>query len=207
MPFMHMQHMQPASMHLVMHSQQAWHISQQLLSPLVQLKHTPFLVFVHSHLHMHRLHWHIIMPFIRQQQLHMPPASILHMFCNVVHDRSSSQSQCTFMPSLHFSNRIVQRVTMHMPGEAVALGMPIGDCEAAIGPIINDLSIIIVVIVSLSLVIGGQAGRSPGSVLESPSWQLSAGNWIASLWKASQLSSTMQKVGILPERRVRRRSI
>jgi hypothetical protein len=205
MPFMHMQHMQPASMQLVMHWQQAWHISQQLLSPLVQVKQTPFLVFVHSHLHMHRLHWHIIMPFIRQQQLHMPPASILHIFCSVVADISSSHSQCTFIPSLHFSKRIAQRVTMHMPGEAEAPGMPIGVWEA-IGPIIIDLSIIIVVIGSLSLVISGQAGRSPGSLLESPSWQLSAGNGIKPL-ELPVSSIPPCKIGILPARRVRRRSI
>jgi hypothetical protein len=48
--------MQPASMHFIMQSQQAWHISAQLLSPLVQVKQTPFFVFVHSHLHMHILH-------------------------------------------------------------------------------------------------------------------------------------------------------
>jgi hypothetical protein len=205
MPFMHMQHMQPAAMHLVMQSQQAWHISQQLLSPLVQVKQTPFLVFVHSHLHKHRLHWHIIMPFIRQQQLHMPPASILHMFWSVVADISSSQSQCTFIPSLHCSNRMVQRVTMHMPGAAVAPGMPIGDC-VAIGPIIIDLSIIIVVIVSLSLVISGQAGRSP--------WECSRIALVAPVrrfrTKASESQSALDppcKIGILPARRVRRRSI
>ncbi len=148
MPLRHTQHMQPDSMHLVMHSQQAWHISQQALSPLVQVKHTPPLMFVHSHLHMHILHWHIIIPFIMQQQLHMAPGIILHMFCNMAQDISSSHLQVIFMPPAHFSNFSVQLVTMHIPaGEpGIAPGAPIIEgVELPIVPSI-PLSIIIVVI-------------------------------------------------------------
>jgi hypothetical protein len=91
-------------------------MSQQALSPLVQVKHTPSLVIVQSHLHMHRLHWHIIMPFIVQHMPNMPPAIILHMFCKVAAAISSSHMHVTFIPPLHFSTFIVQRGTMHMPG-------------------------------------------------------------------------------------------
>jgi hypothetical protein len=111
--------MQPAFMQAIMHSQQDWHMAAQSSSPLVQVMHTPILVSVHSHLHMQRLHWHIIMPFIMQQQLHMLPAIILHMFCKVAAATSSSQVQVIFMPPLHFSIFIVQRGTMHI---CMALG-------------------------------------------------------------------------------------
>jgi hypothetical protein len=80
MPPSETQHMQPAFTHLVMQSQQACTMSQQALSPLVHVRQTPSSVMVQSHLHMVRLHWHIIMPFIMQQTEHMPSASILHMF-------------------------------------------------------------------------------------------------------------------------------
>jgi len=80
---MQTQHMQPAFMQAIMQSQQAWHMAQHSASPLVHLKQTPILVSVHSHLHMHIEHWHIVMPFIMQQQVTMPPAIILHRFCSV----------------------------------------------------------------------------------------------------------------------------
>jgi hypothetical protein len=80
MPPSDTQHRQPAFMHFVMQSQQACTMSQHALSPLVQVRQTPSSVIVHSHLHIARLHWHIIMPFIMHEQQHMPSASILHMF-------------------------------------------------------------------------------------------------------------------------------
>ena len=94
-------------------SQQAWSISQQVLSPLVQVMHTPSLV--HSHLHMPqaRLNWQQGTPFIVQQQLHMPEQSILHRFCRVPQATSSSHLQWSFMPPGHFSTFIVQRGTIH----------------------------------------------------------------------------------------------
>ena len=95
--------MQPAFMQAIMHSQQAWHMAAQSSSPLVQVMQTPILVSVHSHLHMAMLHWHIIMPFIMQQQLHMLPAIILHRFCKVAAEISSSQAEIIFTFPLHFS--------------------------------------------------------------------------------------------------------
>jgi hypothetical protein len=150
--------MQPAFMQAAMQSQQAWHMAQQSSSPLVQVKQTPILVSVHSHLHIDMLHWHIIMPFIMQQQLHMLPASILHMFCKVAAAISSSQVQVIFMPPLHFSIFIVQRGTMHI---CMAPGAPIGMPAAGIEPLIGEappimlLSIIIMLVISNSLVSAG----------------------------------------------------
>ena len=56
MPPIITQQMQPASMHLVMQSQHDWHMSQQALSPLVQVKQTPCLVSVILQLHMQNEH-------------------------------------------------------------------------------------------------------------------------------------------------------
>jgi hypothetical protein len=84
------------------------------LSPLVQVIETPCSVIEHSHLHIARLHWHIIMPFIMQLQLHMPSASILHMCCSIVQATSSSQVQVIFMPPAHFSSFISHRGSMHI---------------------------------------------------------------------------------------------
>jgi hypothetical protein len=117
------QHMQPAFMQAHMQSQQAWIISQHALSPLVHVMQTPSLVMVHSHLHMAMLHMHIIMPFIMQHRLHMPPAIILHMFCKVAADISSSHVQVIFMPPAHFSILIVHRGTIHIPIPGIIPGM------------------------------------------------------------------------------------
>lgn len=108
------QHMQPLSMQVSMHLQQAWSISQQALSPLVQVMQQPSLVISHLHVPQHRLHWHMTMPFIMQQTLHIPPASILQRFCKAPQATSSSQEQVIFMPPEHFSILIVQRGNMTM---------------------------------------------------------------------------------------------
>lgn len=125
--------MQPASMHLARQSQQAWHISAQALSPLVHVMHTPIFVSLHSHLHIVMLHWHNCIPFIRQQQLHIPPASILQRFCSVAADVSSSQVHVIFMPPWHFSIFIVQRGTIIMPG---MVGAAAGMLAPGIEPIV-----------------------------------------------------------------------
>jgi hypothetical protein len=56
MPPIITQQTQPASMQCDRQSQQAWHISQQALSPEVQVKQTPCLVSVHLQLHMQNEH-------------------------------------------------------------------------------------------------------------------------------------------------------
>ena len=63
-----------------MQSQQACSISQQALSPEVQVMHTPSLVISHLHMPMVKLQQQTIMPFIIMQQLTMPPAIMLQRF-------------------------------------------------------------------------------------------------------------------------------
>ncbi|MGC4002561.1 MAG: hypothetical protein QM811_05220 [Pirellulales bacterium] len=96
-------------MHAHMQSQQACSISQHFLSPVVQVMQTPSSVIVQTQWHIIMLHWHMTMPFIMQQQLHMPSHIILHMFCNVAQAISSSHEQIIFMPPAHFSIFMVQR--------------------------------------------------------------------------------------------------
>lgn len=68
-------------------------MSQQALSPLVQLIQTPSLVHSHLQRPQHRLqaqHW---MPLQVQQQLQVPAASELQRFCNVAQLTASSHLQ------------------------------------------------------------------------------------------------------------------
>jgi hypothetical protein len=102
-----------------MQSQQACNIWQQALSPLMQVMQQPSLVISHSQLHMTMLHWQTTIPFIMQQQLHMPSHIMRHMFCNMEQAISSSHLQWILMPLGHFSIFIVQQGTMHVP-------MPVG---------------------------------------------------------------------------------
>lgn len=112
-------------------SQQAWIISAHLGSPLVQVRQTPSLVISHLHIPMTRLQQHAIMPFIMTQQLHMPPAIMVHMFWTMLHAILSSHEQVIFMPPVHFSIFMVQRGTIIQFGlvgiaEGVAMpGVPI----------------------------------------------------------------------------------
>jgi len=115
MPLKQTQHLQPDSMHLLMQSQQACNIWQQALSPLMQVMQQPSLVISHSQLHMTMLHWQTTMPFIMQQQLHMPSHIMRHMFCNMAQAISSSHLQWILMPLGHFSIFIVQQGTMQVP--------------------------------------------------------------------------------------------
>jgi hypothetical protein len=52
------------------------------------------------------------MPFIMQQQLHRPPASIVQRFCTMLHAALSSQEHVILMPPLIFSILNVQRGTI-----------------------------------------------------------------------------------------------
>jgi hypothetical protein len=115
----------------------------QSASPLVQVMQTPSLVVSHLHLPQHRLHWQTVMPFQVQQQLHAPPASILHRLCSAPHATSSSQTHLIFIPPVHFSILISQRGTISQlpagaPGEGMVLieGIPL--------PVAVDRSIIII---------------------------------------------------------------
>lgn len=86
-------------------------MSQQALSPLLQVMQTPSLVGSQVQMPQARLHWQTQMPLSVQQQLHMPSHSILHKFCKVAADTSSSQEHLSFMPPWHFSALIVHRGT------------------------------------------------------------------------------------------------
>ena len=142
--------MHPDFMQAVIQSQQAWHIAQQSASPLVQVKQTPILVSVHSHLHMVKQQLHMGMPFIMQQQLHILPASILHMFCKVAAATSSSQVQVILKPSLHFSIFIVQRGTMHI---CMAPGTDPGIVAPCIGVPIEPIGLIMALSIIIMLAI------------------------------------------------------
>jgi hypothetical protein len=110
--FIIIQQVQPEFMSVLRQSQYAWIISPHLASPLVQVKQTPLSVMSHLQWPTVKLQVQTIMPFCMQQQLHIPPASIVQRFCNMLHAIVSSQEQVIFMPPVHFSNFIVQRGTI-----------------------------------------------------------------------------------------------
>src|SRR2546425_4753048 len=101
-------------------------MSQQALSPLMQVMDTPLALVSHLHTPMIRLQQETIMPFIVQQQLHMVPVREEHRFCSIPAAILSSQVQVIFMPPVHFSIFMVQRGTIAtFMGGAAAIGMPI----------------------------------------------------------------------------------
>ncbi|HEY1785525.1 MAG TPA: hypothetical protein VGG30_08255 [Pirellulales bacterium] len=88
------------------------------------------------------------------EQLHIPPAIILHRFCSVAALISSSQVQVSFMPPAHFSNFMVQRGTIIIEGVEGAIdGMPPWGIEpmVPIEPIIERSNIIVLDILNFSL--------------------------------------------------------
>ena len=120
-----MQHMQPAFMQAIMQSQQPWIMSQQALSPLVQVITQPSLVISHLHMPIVMLQQHTIMPFIIMHMLHMPPAIIVQRFCIMVQAVGSSHMQVIFMPPVHFSIIILHRGIIIMFGAMPLIGIPI----------------------------------------------------------------------------------
>jgi hypothetical protein len=91
------------------------------------------------------------MPFIMQQQLHIPSPSMLHRFCSVAQATSSSQMHLIFIPPAHFSIFIVQRgrtIAPGMPGIAVCAGV-MGISAMPAGPIIPRFIIITLAMVRL----------------------------------------------------------
>jgi hypothetical protein len=62
---------------------------------------------------------------MRQQQLTMPPASMPHRFCIMLHAVLSSQTQLIFTPPVHFSNLKVQRGTIIMLTPAGVMLVPV----------------------------------------------------------------------------------
>jgi hypothetical protein len=126
MLFIIMQQVQPAFIMALQHSQQAWIIAAQSLSPLVQVRQTPCSVISHLHMPIIRLQQQTIRPFIMVQQLHMPPAIMVQRFWSIEADVASSLVQVIFMPPVHFSIFIVHRGTIIMFVPAgIAPGPPI----------------------------------------------------------------------------------
>src|SRR5215207_8714372 len=88
----------------------------------------PSLVISHLHMPIVRLQQQTVMPFIMQHMLHMPPASMLHRFCTMLHAILSSQTHVTFIPPAHFSTLNVQRGTMsQLVPVGIDVAVPIGD--------------------------------------------------------------------------------
>ena len=111
-PFIITQQVQPSFIIVVMQAQQAWIISMHFGSPLVQVMVQPLSVGSQVHSPIVRLQQQAIMPFIMQQQEHMPPWSIMHRFCIMLHAMASSHEQVIFIPPVLFSIFIVQRGTI-----------------------------------------------------------------------------------------------
>jgi len=137
------QQVQPAFMQPMMQSQQAWIMSQHILSPLVQVRQQPLAVISHLHMPMVRLQQQTIIPFIVQHMLHIPPAIIVQRFCIMVQAAGSSQEQVIFIPPAHFSTFIAQRGTITMFGGVAVVGDPIVMFPI---PVIIERSIIIAVV-------------------------------------------------------------
>jgi hypothetical protein len=106
------QQVQPSLSMQLRQSQHAWIISPHLGSPLVQVMQTPLSVISHLQIPIVKLQQQMVIPLSIAQQLHMPPASIVHRFCTMLAASLSSQRQLIFMPPVHFSNFSVQRGTM-----------------------------------------------------------------------------------------------
>jgi hypothetical protein len=146
---MHTQQEQPALSMQVIESQQAWIMSQQVLSPLVQVTQTPVGVISHLQTPMVRLQVQTAMPFIIMQQLTMPPAIMEQRFCIMVQAALSSQVQIIFMPPAHRSIFIVQRGIMsHCEPVGMLIGIVIPEAPIA-GMFIPVRSIIMFVMAAL----------------------------------------------------------
>jgi hypothetical protein len=63
-------------------------------------------------------------PFIMQQQEHIPPASMVHRFCIIARATASSHMQVIFIPPDIFSTVILQRGTIIMFGAMGAVPIP-----------------------------------------------------------------------------------
>lgn len=120
------QQQQPAFMQPMMQSQHAWIMSQQALSPLVQVMQQPLAVISHLHIAIIMLQLQTTIPFIVQQTLHIPPAIIAQRFCIIVQAAGSSQVQVIFIPPAHFSTFIAHFGTITMFGDIpVGIGIPV----------------------------------------------------------------------------------
>lgn len=144
------QQVQPAATQAVMQSQHAWIILQQSASPLVQVITHPSLVISHLHRPIVRLQQQTVIPFITQQQLIIPPASIWQRFCIIPHAAGSAVVQVIFIPLLIFSILIVQRGTIMKFGAVGIIPAGAGIPPDIPGIIIPVRSIIIAAVIFFS---------------------------------------------------------
>jgi hypothetical protein len=166
-----MQQVQPAFMQAITQSQQPWIMSQQPLSPLVQVMIQPSLVISHLHMPIVMLQQQTIIPFIMQQKVHIPPAIMVQRFCIMAQLAGSVQVQVTFMPPVHFSIFMVQRGTMTIFGDiGVAVPGIIGLVPIPVIPFIGRSIIIVpVMIVAPSVTVSGSRSTNTNRSLSRPS--------------------------------------
>ncbi len=103
-PFIITQQVQPASHMQDRQSQQDWIMSQQALSPEVQVTQQPSLVISTLHMPIVRQQVQTVTPFRVQQTEQSPPMREVQRFCIMLFAVGSSQTQVIFMPPWHFSN-------------------------------------------------------------------------------------------------------
>jgi hypothetical protein len=148
-----MQQVQPAFRQAIMQSQQPWIMAMQAGSPLVQVITQPSLVISVLHMPIIRLQLQQTMPFIMQQQEHMPPASMVHRFCIIARATASSHTQVIFIPPDIFSTVILHRGTIIMFGamdDVPMAGIPLMPGMPMPGIPMLARSIIIVLVIILS---------------------------------------------------------
>jgi hypothetical protein len=137
-PFIITQQQQPAFMQAVMQSQQLWIMSQHALSPLVQVRVQPSLVISTLQTPIVRQQLQTVIPFIMQQQEHIPPAIMVNRFCIIPQAAWSVVRQVIFIPLATFSIVMVQRGTIIIVGAAgipiPAVGLIPGDIPGIIMP-------------------------------------------------------------------------
>jgi hypothetical protein len=104
-------------------------MSQQALSPLMQVTQTPSAVISHMHMPIVRLQQQTMAPFIMQQRLHLELAIIEQRFCSMLQAILSSHEQVIFIPPVHFSIFILQRgiIIPVIAGVMVGIVVPIPD--------------------------------------------------------------------------------
>jgi len=144
-----MQQVQPAFMQADMQSQQPWIMSQQPLSPLVQVTTQPSLVISHLHMPIIMLQQQTIIPFIMQQQLTIPPAIMEQRFCIMAQAAGSEHVQVIFIPPVHFSILNMQRGTITIFGAmgADVPGIPIPEVPIPGIPMVGRSIIIVPVMI------------------------------------------------------------
>jgi hypothetical protein len=159
------QQVQPPFMQAIRQSQQSWIMSQQALSPLVQVTQQPSFVISTLQAPIVRLQVQTIMPFILQQTLHIPPAIMAQRFCIIVQAAASSHMQVIFIPPEIFSSFMVQRGTITMLGAIDGIPMPVG----------------IGLVFSLAATVTNTASPCPwASGCPCPSWSCDPSSWRSS---------------------------